>query len=159
MGGTFDVLHRGHRELLKRAFSVGRKVVIGITSDELVSKLHKPHKVDSFEKRKTVLERLLSHWGVLARTRIVALDDRFGPTIISPRFDAIVVSQRTLRAALEINSIRKAKKLKPLAIVTIRLIMADDSRPISSTRIRRGRINREGKLLHDPSSKRMELIG
>src|SRR3972149_9433276 len=81
MGGTFDVLHRGHRRLLKQAFALGRKVLIGVTSDDFARSLHKPHKIDPFVKRKGELEKLLSRWNVLSRARILPLNDRFGPTI------------------------------------------------------------------------------
>jgi pantetheine-phosphate adenylyltransferase len=147
MGGTFDVLHRGHRRLLKQAFAIGRRVMIGITSDDFAKTLHKPHKFDSYAKRKTDVERLLSRWGVLPRARIVPLRDRYGPTVRVSRIQALVVSRRTLKTAYEINSRRKANGLKPLIIDPIDLIMAEDKRPISSTRIRRGRIDREGRLL------------
>jgi len=93
MGGTFDALHRGHRKLLRQAFAVGRKVMIGITSDEFARSLHKPHKLDPYAKRKRDLERLLATWGVLPRARIVPLHDRFGPTVEVSGIDALVVSR------------------------------------------------------------------
>ncbi len=147
MGGTFDVLHRGHRKLLKQAFSIGRKVMIGITSEKFARKLHKPHKVDSYAKRKRDVERLLSRWGVLSRAKIVPIHDRYGPTVRVSGIQALVVSKRTFKTAYEINAKRKANGLKPLAISPIDLILADDKRPISSTRIRRGKIDREGRLI------------
>lgn len=148
MGGTFDVLHRGHRRLLKQAFAIGRKVMIGITDDEFARMLHKPHKVDPYAKRKKDLERLLSRWGVLSRAEIVPLYDRFGPAIQNSRIQALVVSRRTLKTAYKINAKRRARGLRPIAIDPIDLILAEDKRPISSTRIRRGRIDREGRLMH-----------
>lgn len=147
MGGTFDVLHRGHRKLLKKAFNVGRTVMIGITSDQFAKTLHKPHKLDSYAKRKKDVERLLSRWGVLSRAKIVPLSDRHGPTVRLPQIQALIVSRRTLKTAYAINAKRKARGLKSLIIDPIDLIMAEDRRPISSTRIRRGRIDREGRLI------------
>jgi len=147
MGGTFDVLHRGHRRLLKQAFDVGRRVVIGVTSDAFARRLHKPHKVDPYSVRKRDLERLLSRWGVLKRAQVVQLMDRYGPTITDSKIEALVVSRRTIKTAYEINTMRRANKLKPLTVVPIDLILAEDRRPISSTRIRRGRIDREGRLI------------
>ena len=37
VAGTFDVLHDGHKALLKRAFEVGNRVYVGITSDRMAS--------------------------------------------------------------------------------------------------------------------------
>lgn len=147
IGGTFDSLHRGHRELLREAFAVGRKVMIGITSDDFARSLHKPHKLDLYIRRKKDLERLLSTWGVLSRARIVPLHDRYGPTVMVSGIDALVVSRRTVKTAYEINAKRKANGLKPLTINPIDLVLAEDKRPISSTRIRRGKIDREGRVV------------
>jgi len=147
MGGTFDVLHRGHRLLLKKAFEVGRTVTIGVTSDAFARQLHKPHKIDTFESRKIELEKLLKEWNVLSRSKIVRLDDRFGPTITTAGIQAIVVSKRTVKTAYEINQRRRIIQLRPLSIVAIDLIQAQDKKPISSTRIRRGRIDRDGHLV------------
>lgn len=130
MGGTFDVLHRGHRKLLKQAFSIGRKVMIGITSEKFARELHKPHKVDSYAKRKRDVERLLSRWGVLSRAKIVPLHDRYGPTVRVSGIQALVVSRRTFRTAYEINAKRRARGLKSLVIDPIDLILAEDKRPI-----------------------------
>jgi pantetheine-phosphate adenylyltransferase len=147
MGGTFDVLHNGHKTLLKQAFAVGRKVMIGVTSDEFAKSLHKPHKLDSYTKRRADLERLLKHWKVLHRARIVPLQNRYGPTVHARGIDALVVSKRTVKTAYEINAKRRSRRLRPLDIVPIELLMADDRRPISSTRIRRGMIDRHGRII------------
>jgi pantetheine-phosphate adenylyltransferase len=147
MGGTFDVLHNGHKELLREAFAIGRKIMIGVTSDGFARSLHKPHKVDSYGKRKADLERLLERWGVRARAKIVPLEDRYGPTVGVSNIDALVVSKRTIKTAYEINAKRRRTGLRPLEIVPIELLLAEDRRPISSTRIRRGRIDRHGRLV------------
>ena len=39
VNGTFDVLHRGHIDLLNYARSLGDYVVVGIDSDERVRKM------------------------------------------------------------------------------------------------------------------------
>jgi pantetheine-phosphate adenylyltransferase len=144
MGGTFDVLHNGHKKLLRQAFAVGGNVVIGVTSDDFARSLHKPHKVDSYPTRKKDLERLLKRWGMLARARIVPIHDKYGPTIEVSNIDAIVVSKRTIKTAYEINAKRRTKRLQ---IIPIDLLLAEDRRPISSTRIRRGKIDRRGRLV------------
>ena len=37
-GGTFDIIHKGHMELLEKAFLISSNVIIGLTSDELAEK-------------------------------------------------------------------------------------------------------------------------
>ena len=41
LGGTFDHLHEGHKNLLKMAKKMGSHILIGLTSDEIVK--HKKH--------------------------------------------------------------------------------------------------------------------
>jgi len=50
VGGTFDELHMGHKTLLERAFEVGNKVIIGLSSDEFVSKMGN-HETASYNER------------------------------------------------------------------------------------------------------------
>jgi pantetheine-phosphate adenylyltransferase len=66
--------------------------------------------------------------------------------VTNRKIQAIVVSRRTVSTAYQINVLRRSRGLGSLKIVPIDLILADDSRPISSTRIRRGKIDREGRL-------------
>ena len=147
VGGTFDLVHKGHRKLLDTAFEIGETVMIGVTSDRFVKKLHKPHKVDNYEIRERELKKLLRRRNWLNRSIIVKLEDPYGPAIEENKIDALVVSHRTVPTAQLINRMRRRKSLRPLNIVPITLVPAQDSRPISTTRIRRGRINKEGRVL------------
>lgn len=55
--GTFDLLHTGHINLLKRAKDLGDYLIVGLSSDEF--NLVKGKKsVYSFSDRKTILESL-----------------------------------------------------------------------------------------------------
>nr|AIE93446.1 Cytidyltransferase-related domain-containing protein [uncultured marine thaumarchaeote AD1000_36_B08]AIF23058.1 Cytidyltransferase-related domain-containing protein [uncultured marine thaumarchaeote SAT1000_12_G09] len=38
LGGTFDIIHAGHIALLDKGFSISKKVILGLTSDELAEK-------------------------------------------------------------------------------------------------------------------------
>jgi len=55
--GTFDVLHRGHINLLKRAKALGDELFIGLSSDEFNIGKNKTS-VLPYEDRKCVLESL-----------------------------------------------------------------------------------------------------
>jgi pantetheine-phosphate adenylyltransferase len=147
VGGTFDQLHRGHIALLNKAFEVGEKVVIGLSSDSFVAKMGKPHVTASFEERKKELEAFLSEKGLSDRAEIVSLNDSLGLTISGKGLEALVVSQETAKTARGINPIRKKASLPPLRIVTVRMVPAENCSPISTTRIRSGEIDRNGHVL------------
>ena len=147
VGGTFDLLHKGHWFLLEEAFKVARKVLIGLTTDEFARELHKPHHVDCYEKRLADLKLFLQGRGFLHRAEIIPLDDPYGPTIDSEEIEGIVVSEETEPRAEEINRMRAARGLKPLLIFCIKMILAEDGKPISSTRIRRQEVDRYGRLI------------
>nr|MDQ3719065.1 cytidyltransferase [Thermoproteota archaeon] len=75
------------------------------------------------------------------------LDDVYGPTVIYGDVEAIVSSSETAIKGDLINDIRSRNGLKPLNIIIINMIRAEDGYPISSTRIRNGEIDSFGKLL------------
>lgn len=57
--GCFDIIHRGHIELLKYCKSLGGKVVVGLNSDESVRKLKSDSRpINNQEDRKFLLESL-----------------------------------------------------------------------------------------------------
>ncbi|RLF17359.1 MAG: hypothetical protein DRJ66_00935 [Thermoprotei archaeon] len=147
LGGTFELIHKGHEKLIEVAFSLADKVVIGITSDNLVKSLGKKHPVSPYEVRVKRLKEYLSKKGLLNRAIIVKLNDPYGPSIHDPNIKAIVVSEETLKRALEIYKIRQKKGLPPISIITVKLVLAKNGRPISTTRILRGEITCNGKII------------
>jgi pantetheine-phosphate adenylyltransferase len=147
VGGTFDKLHRGHKALLSKAFEIGEKVVIGLSSDEFASKMGKPHKTASYPKRLKELETFLEKNGLTKRAEIVPLNDSYGLTISGKGLDALVVSKETELITDKINKIRIEAGLPPLKIISISMVPAENSNPISTTRIRSGEIDRNGHLL------------
>jgi pantetheine-phosphate adenylyltransferase len=147
VGGTFDELHRGHMTLLGKAFEVGEKVVIGLSSDEFVSKMDKPHITASYAERHRELEAFLELSGLAARAEIVPLNDPCGLTISGKGLEALVVSKETQKTAERINEKRQKTGLAPLEIVAVNMVPAENNTPISTTRIRTGEIDRNGHVL------------
>jgi len=147
VGGTFDEFHKGHRALLLKAFEVGQRVMIGLCTDELVQRLSKPHKISTYDFRLEELKGFLREEGVLERAEIIPLHDAYGVTLSRGCVDAIVVSRETEKTAKEINKKREARGLEPLSIIVIDMVPAYNYEPISTTRIRRGEIDREGQKL------------
>ncbi len=146
VGGTFDEFHKGHRALIMKAFEVCERVMIGLSSDQLARELRKNHDVATYEERLKDLRAFLRRQKVLERAKIVPLDTPYGITLSTTVADALVVSKETEPVGIDINKKRKASGLKPLELVVIDMIPAEDCVPISSTRIRRGEIDREGHL-------------
>ncbi|MDR1721879.1 MAG: phosphopantetheine adenylyltransferase [Methanobrevibacter sp.] len=142
VGGTFDRFHYGHRKLLETAFELGENVVIGVTSTEFAQL---KGNVESCPVRMSNLNKFLGK--THNNFSIFQLDDPYGSTIFEPDFDAIVVSEETEPTAVKINEIRNEKGMKPLDIVVISFVVAEDGIPISSTRIRKGEIDKKGHLL------------
>jgi cytidyltransferase-like protein len=147
VGGTFDELHRGHKTLLLKAFDVGEHVLIGLCSEEFAKKLGKPHQVASYDRRLEDLNGFLRERGWHEKATIVSLDDPYGPTLVNGYIEALIVSRETEPTAEEINKRRKEASLPPLRIVTIDMVPSENHSPISTTRIRRGEMDREGHLL------------
>lgn len=146
VGGTFDHFHKGHVSLISKAFEVGDKVIIGITSQNFAAKLSK--KLDEpYAKRLASLKKFIEDNFPSRRYEIHKLDDYFGPAVIEEDVQAIVVTKETLARVDIANKERAKRELKPLETVLIDFVPAQDGKPISSTRIRAGEIDREGKVL------------
>lgn len=146
LGGTFNILHKGHKLLIKKAFECSGEngsVYIGLSTGDL---LKYKNKVKSFEERKKNLEKYITESGFTTKFNIQPIKDKFGPSIEGD-FDLIIVSPETYPNAKEINKKRKQNGKKSLEIVQIHYVLAEDGLPISSTRINNKEIDEEGHLL------------
>jgi pantetheine-phosphate adenylyltransferase len=132
--------------MLTKSFEVGDRVVIGVTSDAFA--LREGKKPDqTYDERVRALEALI-HARFPGRKYLIAkLDDYYGPGITSPEVQAIVVSRETAKRVPIANEARAEKGFPPLEVVTVDYVLAYDREPISSTRIRSGEIDTEGRRL------------
>ena len=147
LGGTFDELHKGHRALLSKAFIVGVHVQIGLCTDEFAKKISKNHEIASYEDRLKELKNFLQDKGFLDRAEVIPLADPYGPAVTDSSIEAIVVSRETEPAAHAINAKRQEKGMQSLKVIVIDMVLAENHNSISTTRIRHGEIDREGRLL------------
>lgn len=151
-GGTFDHLHKGHVALLTRSFALGNAVVIGVTSDAFASREGKSPD-QSYLERVATLERFIRSKFPRRRYVIAKLDEYFGPGIASPEVEAIVVTRETAARVPIANALRATRGYPPLKVEVIDYVLAGDDKPISSTRIRNGEIDTEGRLLKPSHSR------
>ena len=143
LGGTFSIIHEGHRALLQRACREGDKVIVGLTSDRLARQRGKT--VPSYETRKQRLQSFARQ--VCSRTvDIVPLEDEYGPAATGA-CDGIVVSPETAAIAEKINDIRQSNDIAPLHIYVVPYVLADDGIPVSSSRIDRGDIENGHRIV------------
>jgi len=147
VGGTFDEFHKGHRALLTKAFEVSEQVLIGLSTDDLAQRLMKPHNVATYDVRLEELKGFLRKQGLIDRAKIVPIHTPYGITLTSKLIEGIVVSRETEPRAHEINEKRKVGGLKPLSVIVVDMVPAYNHTPISTTRIRRMEIDREGNQL------------
>jgi pantetheine-phosphate adenylyltransferase len=146
IGGTFNILHKGHKLLIDKAFEVAGirgSVFIGITTGEILSG---KKDVKPMTEREKSIKKYLSKKGFIDRAIIEPIEDKYGPSV-EEEFDAIVVSPETINTAEDINKKRKELKKKPLKIIQIPFVLAENDVPISSSRIRKKEINEYGNIL------------
>ena len=58
LGGTFDILHKGHVALLTQAFTISTHAIIGLTGDDLAKKKNKKI-INDYSKRYESLKNLI----------------------------------------------------------------------------------------------------
>lgn len=145
-GGTFDQIHAGHIALLSKAFQVGKKVIIGVSSDEFAKKNGKRlnHK---FDQRVENLKKMIEKEFRSANHEIAKLDGEFGPAVTTDEVGALVASSETHVKGKLLNRMRVKRGLKPVEVIVVEMVKAEDGSPISSTRIRAGEIDGSGRLL------------
>ncbi len=145
-GGTFDLLHKGHKSFLAQVVKLADKVIVGVTSDSYVSSF----KIDNYEDYKTREKNVYEYLKTLSapnKIEILEINDIYGP-VLSKNFKAgaIAVTPQTNRTTIGINEKRVEMGLPELSIEVLEMDPAEDGGFISSTRIRNGEINRDGRL-------------
>lgn len=120
VGGTFDHFHNGHKNLLSVCCAVTRQeLVCGVTGDAMLKDKKFGDLIESFEERKGHVLRFLRTQNQSLKCEPVQINDVWGPTVVIPDIDAIVVSTEVLKGARLINEERAKKGMAPLKVVAI----------------------------------------
>ncbi len=143
VGGTFDRLHAGHRRLLSAGLDGMDSMQVWLLVDEIAQA--KDARVLSHSERCDEVMDWADSKGAAGRVTVHSLEDSHGPAPTSEQAVRIVCTPETRAECDEINGLREQGDLAALEIVEVEHVLADDDLPISSSRIRAGSIDREGR--------------
>jgi pantetheine-phosphate adenylyltransferase len=145
LGGTFDIIHKGHHALLQKGFSISFQVIIGLTSDELAIKKGK-NLLHNYSQRLESLQSFLNKNFPNSHYEISKLDNDFGPAVLRKEVEALVVSEETIEKGEILNKLRSQKDLPPVSVESVPMVLAKDGKRISTTRIKNSEVDADGNL-------------
>ncbi|MDR1690922.1 MAG: inosine/xanthosine triphosphatase [Candidatus Methanoplasma sp.] len=140
VAGTFNILHEGHKRLIRKAFDIGDEVIVGITTDEaaLGSRIESIPLYIRKKELESFLTTMSKPW------EIVEINDMYGPREKIDPAHILVVSEETAENGEKVNRERSSRGVRPLEIVAIPLLNAYNNDKISSTGIMKGEYSRSG---------------
>ncbi len=145
LGGTFDIIHKGHVALLTEAFSISSHAIIGLSGDDLALKKNKKM-INDYSKRLDSLTNLIKKKFPNSSYTISKLENDFGPAAIEGKVDALIVSEETSNKGEILNDLRKKRDIPPVEVVIVPMVLAEDGSRISTTRIKNSDIDTQGNL-------------
>mmetsp|Transcript_2671 Transcript_2671/g.3995 ORF Transcript_2671/g.3995 Transcript_2671/m.3995 type:complete len:356 (+) Transcript_2671:2-1069(+) len=135
-GGTFDVMHSGHKKLLTCAASCCQAdgiLTVGVTADEMLRHKNYSDEIGSSQQRAESVKSFLTFIFPSLKTRVLVISDPFGPPAYEPAYDAIICSNETIAGAKAINDKRFEKGFEPMKIGVVR---RNHAGTLSSTALR-----------------------
>jgi len=127
LGGTFDHLHAGHKILLSMAAWISRKkVIVGVTDDNLLVNKANKHVLESLSHRTDRARSFLTSFKPNLEYDIVPIKDVYGPTAVDPNIQALVISRETMSGSAAIDRKRRELGFPALETFVIEVISAKD---------------------------------
>jgi len=145
LGGTFDLIHRGHIELLRQGFSISFKVIIGLTSDEFAKRKGKKL-MNNYNQRYKTLEDTIAKNFPNTKYEISKLENDFGPAVLENDVEVLVLSEETSFQGNELNRLRRQRNVPDVEIIVVPMVLAKDGKRISTSRIRNSEIDTDGNI-------------
>jgi len=147
LGGTFDHFHLGHQYFLHFAAAMGQRILVGVTTPELVRHKEEGQSIEAFSVRIAAVKKFLVDEHISGEA--FPLDNPYGPTLAESLVTALAVTEQTVTGAALINQRRQELDLNPLPFQVCTLLRDSTGERISSTRIRLGQINRNGEVYRE----------
>lgn len=144
VGGTFDRFHLGHQKLIDTAFTSSQKVTIGLTKPAMYQNKHLADLIQDYDERKEQLEKYLNEKHYRERAVIMPISDIYGNTLQKEEIEAIFITEENLSNVNKINDKRREKDFPEIKAIVVPFVKAEDDLSITSERIRKGEIDREG---------------
>ncbi|DAC35601.1 MAG TPA: DUF359 domain-containing protein [Candidatus Poseidoniaceae archaeon] len=141
LGGTFDRLHDGHRDLLKAGLQAASHLEVHVTTDAMA--LSKDRRIQPMEDRMAAVEAALREVREFGWS-LHLLKDAFGPAPTHTTADALVVSPETRTGGEAINRKRSEGGLEPLSLIEVPHRLNATGTILSSTAIRNGSMDTTG---------------
>ncbi|KAI9190086.1 hypothetical protein H9P43_001519 [Blastocladiella emersonii ATCC 22665] len=145
VGGTFDHLHAGHRQLLSRTalcVAPNGRLVCGLVADALLAKKAYASEMQAYAAREAAVQGFVARFAPGVVVEVVPLMDAFGPAATMSELEVLVATVETAANSHKINEERAKRGLGAIAIDLIPVISsanaeeADMGKKLSSTGIR-----------------------
>lgn len=146
VGGTFDRFHAGHKKLLDTTFEQSEHVTIGISTEPLFRHKLLANTIESYEIREGYIREYVTKNNFEERAKYTPIEDIYGTSLQDQNIDVIFVTEENKKAADIINEKRTEHQMSPLAIIVVPFVKGTDGEIITSERIRKGEIDREGNV-------------
>uniref|UniRef100_A0A915DEN5 Cytidyltransferase-like domain-containing protein n=1 Tax=Ditylenchus dipsaci TaxID=166011 RepID=A0A915DEN5_9BILA len=153
IGGTFDRIHNGHKVLLSAAvLFTNRVLTCGITDTQMIKNKKLKELIAPVEQRCKEVEEFVLDVSDGIEIRAVPISDPFGPSIVDPEMECIVVSPETFKGGQAVNHERQARELSTLTIHTITLVDSEVDNVLNETKLSSSAKRRQalGSLLREP---------
>ncbi len=144
VGGTFDHFHLGHQKLIDSAFESSQKVTIGLTNPSMYQNKLLADLIQEYELRKERLEAYLDKKGYRERVVIMSISDIYGNTLQEEDIEAIFVTEENVPNVDKINEKRREIGFSEIKSVLVEYVKDQQGQHITSERIRKGDIDRDG---------------
>jgi pantetheine-phosphate adenylyltransferase len=158
LGGTFDHLHLGHKKLIDTAFEQSEHVTIGLTNPAMYQNKLLADFIEDYSLREESLKNYLKEKDFLNRATIISIADIYGTTLQDNKIEAIFATEENLQNINLINSKRKEISFTELKVIIVSYVKDNNGENISSERIRKGEIDREGFVYKNIFSNKQTLI-